>query len=125
MKKRLPILAACIWCLAFTGAAAKTGKSARAPGFAIVSQNIQKTFTPGVDPFPKAVYTVNNPEGDKVTGKIYNMRGELVADMRVVGNYADPVVTLEWDGSGARKGVYIYHIEAGGKVISGTVIAAR
>lgn len=94
-------------------------------GFSVVSQNIQKIFTPGVDPYPKAVYVVNNPDGDKVSGKIYDLKGEIVADMNIVSDISAPRVTLEWDGAGARKGVYIYHIEAGGKVISGTVVVAK
>ena len=120
MKKHLIIIAVLIlfWALAHA-------KVFQASGFSIASQNIGKVFTPGVNPFPKAVYVVNNPEGDKVSGKIYDLKGELVADMKVNGDYSASKVTLEWDGAKTRKGVYIYHIESGGKVISGTVIVAK
>ena len=59
------------------------------------------------------------------TGRVYDLRGEHVADLQpgLVPN------TLTWDGRmngrGVTSGVYIYHISGGGKTFSGTIVVAK
>ena len=76
------------------------------------------------------VFFVDNPEGDKVTGKIFDLRGNFVANLTTTGDPTSTSVILEWNGRRndndfADKGVYIYQIESSGKVNNGTVIVAR
>jgi hypothetical protein len=103
---------------------------ARATVFALSGMNPRKVFTPGIAPYEKISFYVDNPQNDKVIGRIFNLRGESVAEMTSVGDATAASVVLEWDGreSGgisAPKGVYIYQIKGSGKVINGTVIVAR
>lgn len=98
---------------------------AKAASFGLASLTPAKVFTPDSEPYKKMTFYVDNPSGDKVTGKIFDLRGEYVADIRAVGDATATTVTMEWDGSGARKGVYIYQIEGDGKVVNGTIILAR
>lgn len=71
------------------------------------------------------VFIFDNPQDSSVKGKIFDMRGALVASMKPgpVGN------SLIWDAkSGGRVvpgGVYIYQIESQGKVYNGTVVVVR
>ncbi|MFH1368942.1 MAG: fibronectin type III domain-containing protein [Elusimicrobiota bacterium] len=97
----------------------------RASSFGLASLDPAKVFTPGTAPYEKMTFYVDNPTGDKVTGKVFDMRGEFVADLKAVGDMTATTVTLEWDGNGARKGVYIYQIEGDGTAVNGTIILAR
>lgn len=102
----------------------------RAAGFALSSMNPPKVFTPGVDPYRLMTWYVDNPQRDKVAGKLFDLRGEFVANMTVPGDATADTVILEWAGltdesSLAPKGVYVYQIRGSGKVINGTVIVAR
>lgn len=98
---------------------------ARASAFGVASLDPAKVFTPGTSPYEKMTFYVDNPTGDKVTGKIFDLRGEYVADIKVLGDPTATTVSLEWDGKNTRKGVYIYQIEGDGKVVNGTIILAR
>jgi hypothetical protein len=102
----------------------------RATVFALSSINPPKVFTPGIAPYEKIVFYVDNPGNDKVTGVILNLRGESVADLSPAGDSTAASVILEWDGresdrSCAPKGVYMYQIKGSGKVINGTIVVAR
>jgi len=73
-----------------------------------------------------AVFTVANPQNLEVKGKIFDIRGKLVANMTV-----DPLLQkLSWDakaGNGqiVRTGVYVYVIEAEGAAFRGLVVVIR
>ncbi len=71
------------------------------------------------------VFIFDNPQGKPVKGRIFDMRGALVARMS-----AGPVAnSLAWDakagGQAVPGGVYIYQIEAAGTVYNGTVVVIR
>ena len=97
----------------------------RITSFGIASIFPLKTFTPGVAPYEKITFYVDNPEGDKILGKIFDMRGEYIASLNVVGDATATTAILEWDGKNASKGVYLYQIESQNKVVNGTIILAR
>lgn len=102
----------------------------RARSFGVASIYPPKLFTPGIAPFEKITFNIDNPTGDKVTGKIYDLKGEFVADCAVVGDATSMNVILEWEGvttdnQKAHKGVYIYQIENAVKVVNGTIMVAR
>ncbi|MDH5661918.1 MAG: gliding motility-associated C-terminal domain-containing protein [Elusimicrobiota bacterium] len=105
-------------------------ESLRASSFVIESIQPDKIFTPngdGWNDYFEIQYA--NPKDGNVSGKIYDLKGALVAGMEKGANED----TLKWDGrdtSGnpAPGGVYIYQIEVTGpenKVINGTVVVAR
>ena len=71
------------------------------------------------------VFIFDNPQEKAVKGRIFDMRGALVAAMT-----AGPIVnSLKWDakagGQAVPGGVYIYQIEADGTVYNGTVAVIR
>jgi gliding motility-associated-like protein len=105
-------------------------ESLRASSFVIESIQPDKTFTPnndGWNDYFEIQYA--NPKDGNVSGKIYDLKGALVAGMEKGANEE----TLKWDGKDANGnpapgGVYIYQIEVTGpenKVINGTVVVAR
>jgi len=105
-------------------------ESLQATSFAIESIQPDKTFTPngdGWNDYFEIKYA--NPRDGSVTGKIYDLKGALVAGMKKGGNED----TLMWDGKDADGnpapgGVYIYQLQVIGpenKVINGTVVVAR
>jgi len=105
-------------------------ESLRASSFVIESIQPDKIFTPNGDGWNDYFeITYANPKDGNVSGKIYDLRGALVAGMeKGASDY-----TLKWDGKDANGnpapgGVYIYQIEVSGpenKVINGTVVVAR
>lgn len=105
-------------------------ESLRASSFVIESIQPDKIFTPngdGWNDYFEIQYA--NPKDGSVSGKIYDLKGTLVAGMEKGANEE----TLRWDGKDANGnpapgGVYIYQIEVTGpenKVINGTVVVAR
>ncbi|MBA7479702.1 hypothetical protein ES707_15138 [subsurface metagenome] len=108
----------------------KIKESLRASSFVIEGIQPDKIFTPngdGWNDYFEIQYA--NPKDGSVNGKIYDLRGALVAGMEKGANDD----TLRWDGKDANGnpapgGVYIYQIEVTGpenKVINGTVVVAR
>lgn len=102
----------------------------RAQAFGVASVYPPKVFTPGVAPYSEIQFTVDNPSGDKVTGKIFDLRGDFMADLRPMGDAMATSVILKWDGKTsegepAPKGVYLYQIEGSGKVLNGTIMVAK
>ena len=102
----------------------------RAPAFAVASIYPPKIFTPDIAPYEKIIFYIENPQGDKVTGKIFDLRGDYVADLVSQGDSTYTSVILEWNGRNSddvsvSKGVYLYQIESSGKTINGTVMVAR
>ncbi len=71
------------------------------------------------------VFVFDNPMESGVKGRIYDLKGALVAKM-TAGNISNSLV---WDGkSGGLAvpgGVYIYQIESGGNVYNGTVAVIK
>ncbi len=71
------------------------------------------------------VFIFDNPQDQEVKGRIYDLRGALVAKMKPgpIGN------SVIWDakagGQAVPGGVYIYQIESGGTVYNGTVAVIR
>jgi hypothetical protein len=105
-------------------------RAGRPTVFGLTAIDPKKVFTPGIAPYEKITFFVDNPDGDKVTGKVLDLRGEFVADLAAIGDPTAISVTLEWagrdcDGKDAPKGVYLYQIKGSGKTINGTIMVAR
>jgi len=75
-------------------------------------------------------FWVKNPTNStKLTGKIYDLTGAVVGDIKY-DRYSDPYSVMYWDGQDSngkyvRGGVYIYQIEMDGKVVNGTIVVAK
>lgn len=92
-----------------------------------VKQMSNKVITPNGDGLNDYVtFTLDNPRDSAFSGKIYDLTGAFVADMRPGRQVAD---SLEWDGKagGATvpRGVYVYQIKAEGKTFNGTIVVIR
>jgi hypothetical protein len=98
---------------------------ARASQFGLASTESGKMFTPGVPPYDKMIFHVDNPTGDKVTCDVYDLKGEYVASFVPLGDPTATSVILQWDGNGSKKGVYIYQIKGEGMNINGTILLVR
>jgi len=104
--------------------------SFRGSSFEIESMQPDKIFTPNGDGW-NDYFEVHyaNPRDAFVSGKIYDVRGALIAQMEKRAGEE----TLIWDGKDTNGhtvpgGVYIYQIEVVGaenRVINGTVVVAR
>jgi hypothetical protein len=68
------------------------------------------------------VFTFDNPHDAKVTGRIVDLRGRVVASDLRPGPTSS---TLQWDGSGVAGGVYIYQLEAEGHAFTGTIVVLK
>jgi hypothetical protein len=71
------------------------------------------------------VFIFDNPQGTQVKGRLFDLRGAVVASMR-----PGPVAnSLAWDAKSGGQivpgGVYVYQIEADGTVYNGTVVVVR
>jgi len=69
---------------------------------------------------------LNNPEGKKVKSAVYDINGRLIRD----GLEEVSKEVLKWDGRDergniVRSGLYIYQVEVGGSLESGTAAVAR
>jgi gliding motility-associated-like protein len=100
--------------------------------FGITSIRPDKVFTPngdGWNDYLEIQYT--NPYDALVKGKIYDIKGRLVANMKKDENGLTP--RLIWNGNDLNNnlvtgGLYIYQVEVSGpenKVIKGTIILVR
>ena len=101
---------------------------ARSSGVSFDIQEMSnKVITPNGDGLNDyVVFTLDNPRDSAFSGKIYDLTGAHVADMRAGTQFDD---TLEWDGRAGGavvpRGVYIYQIKAEGKTFSGTIVVIR
>jgi gliding motility-associated-like protein len=104
--------------------------SFRGSSFGIESIQPDKIFTPNGDGWNDYIEIhYANPKDAFVNGKIYDVRGALIAEMEKRAGEE----TLIWDGKDTNGdtvvgGVYIYEIQVVGaenKVINGTVVVAR
>ncbi|MBI4369336.1 MAG: fibronectin type III domain-containing protein [Elusimicrobia bacterium] len=86
-----------------------------------------KIFTPNGDGWnDQVLFRYENPKNDLVTGKVYDLTGAYVADMKQ-GTETD---SLMWDGKDGRgevvrAGIYVFQIEAAGNIFNGTVVVAK
>ncbi|HBA60650.1 MAG TPA: hypothetical protein DCZ92_07495 [Elusimicrobia bacterium] len=92
-----------------------------------VKEMSNKVITPNGDGRNDyVVFTLDNPRDSSITGKIYDLSGAFVADMKPGTQIAD---TLAWDGksngSVVPRGVYVYQIKAEGKTFNGTLVVIR
>lgn len=92
-----------------------------------VKEMSNKVITPNGDgKNDYVVFTLDNPKDSSFSGKIYDLTGALVAEMRPGTQVAD---TLEWNGkaggSAVPRGVYVYQIKAEEKTFNGTIIVIR
>jgi len=82
-----------------------------------------KFVTPNGDGKNDAVvFTFDNPRDAHVSGRIVDLRGRVVASNLRPGPNSN---TLQWDGSGAAGGVYIYQLEAEGNSYTGTIVVLK
>lgn len=90
-----------------------------------------RIFTPNGDGINDVVYfVIENPKGSPIDGKIYDVGGNEVSDIRPAGAGAPTADTLEWNGRDRKgdlvpAGVYIYRIKGEGKKMTGTVVVAK
>ncbi len=72
-------------------------------------------------------FKFDNPRDSDVTGKIFDRTGALVTSLSCTTSA--PCTTMVWDGKANGQlvpgGVYIYQLEAEGKVFNGTVVVIR
>ncbi|MDO8806674.1 MAG: gliding motility-associated C-terminal domain-containing protein [Elusimicrobiota bacterium] len=92
-----------------------------------VKEMSNKVITPNGDGLNDyVVFTLDNPKDSSFSGKIYDLTGALVAEMRPGTQIAD---TLEWNGkaggSAVPRGVYVYQIKAEEKTFNGTIVVIR
>jgi len=99
----------------------------RAGAFSFDTSGISNRFiTPNGDGRnDSVVFTFENQRDSEVKGRIFDMKGALVADMG-----PGPVAnSLIWDaksgGSPVAGGVYIYQIQGEGKTHNGTIIVIK
>ncbi|MBA7511869.1 hypothetical protein ES705_03866 [subsurface metagenome] len=107
-------------------------KSFYSESFDITRIRPDKIFTPNGDGWNDYFeIQYDNPYDALVKGKIYDLKGRLVADMKK--DEREGIDRLIWDGNGLNDnpvtgGLYIYQIEVSGsenKVIKGTIILVR
>lgn len=90
-----------------------------------------RIFSPNGDGVnDRVLFVVDNPNGASVDGKIYDVDGAEVSDLRPAGAGAPTADTLAWNGRDRNgdlvaAGVYIYRVKGEGKTISGTVVVAK
>ncbi|MFA5858222.1 MAG: fibronectin type III domain-containing protein [Elusimicrobiota bacterium] len=99
-----------------------------------VTKITSKIFTPQLEDetgvLNRARFYCNNPKGSKTVGKVFNLMSALVQDKLDVESEGNGVTVLYWDGKDKSgkvvdSGVYIYQIEADGRVQTGTVVVAK
>ena len=97
----------------------------------------EKIFAPrdSNDTLNKMIFKVTNDGNKKLSGKIYDLTGAVVSDIKIdtdgsITGASYPLDGMYWDGQDSngnyvRGGVYIYQIEMEGKVVNGTIVVAK
>ena len=99
----------------------------RAPGIAL-TRVYPRIITPNADGWnDQAIFQFDNPELLPLSGKIYDITGTAVADLKPGPN---PDTSLEWDGKDSSGmvvpgGIYLYQVTAKGTSMTGTIVVAR
>ncbi|HRY30186.1 MAG TPA: gliding motility-associated C-terminal domain-containing protein, partial [Elusimicrobiota bacterium] len=86
-----------------------------------------RIFTPNGDGWnDQVVFEMENPGLLPLKGEIFDLTGAKVDDM-IPGPNSE--TTLKWNGKKSNvpvpSGIYIYQIELGGKITTGTVVVAQ
>lgn len=86
-----------------------------------------RIFSPNGDGWnDKVVFQVDNPALLPLKGEVFDMTGAKVGDM---SPGPQPDTSLVWDGKGRQSGIpggiYIYHIELGNELITGTILLVQ
>jgi len=90
-----------------------------------------KIFTPNGDGKNDIVeFQYENIEGYAVTGKIFDIKGRFISNLKIGPDSSSVSGSLIWDGKDSKgniceSGVYIYELQAGGEIYNGTVILAK
>jgi gliding motility-associated-like protein len=90
-----------------------------------------RIFTPNGDGInDEVLFVIENPRQSSIDGKIYDVAGNLVAELKPAGAGAPTPDTLSWNGrdrngSVVRAGAYIYRVKGEGKNMTGTVVVAK
>ncbi len=100
--------------------------------FSLEQSTPTKIITPNSDG-KNDVFTLkfDNQSGNILTQKkIFDLSGAEIADLTVIGDETAASLVLRWDGKDkngeiVRSGIYIYQVQAEGKVINGTIVVAR
>lgn len=100
-------------------------QSMRAAGFTL-SKVYPRVFTPNGDGWNDVTNFIYEGNDSGLSGKIFDINGAYISDMLK----GDTESSLKWDGKNSSgktvsSGIYIYQIEAGGKVFNGTVVVAK
>jgi len=106
-------------------------RSLRTKDFTLLNGPIPKIITPNGDGYNDfCEFFYDNPGNYAPTGKIFDITGAFVANMKRGPVDSGSSGSLRWDGldSSGRivsSGIYIWQIEVGGKVYNGTIVVAR
>ena len=85
-----------------------------------------RIFTPNGDGWNDVTNFIYEGNDNGINGKIFDINGAFISDM----SRGDTEDSLKWDGKDSSgkavsSGIYIYQIEADGKVFNGTVVVAK
>jgi hypothetical protein len=90
-----------------------------------------RIFTPNGDGInDQAFFVIENPRLSTLEGKVYDVQGIEVGDLKPAGAGAPTPDTMIWDGkdkngSVVPAGVYVYRVKGEGKSMTGTVVVAK
>lgn len=110
-----------LWALLFAA------KAQAAPSLELLSVTPPRIFTPNGDGINDTITFRIGISGSisEIRGRIFNLKGAVVAELKVLSSDQFFWDGRDADGALAPKGVYLYQIESSGKTIRGTVVAAR
>lgn len=96
-------------------------------GHAQAIQVYPRIFSPNGDGWnDKVVFQVDNPALLPLKGEVFDVTGAKVGDM---SPGPQPDTSLVWDVKGRQSGIpggiYIYHIELGNELITGTILLVQ
>ncbi len=108
-----------------------SAQSDSASGFKFIEVR-QRIFTPeeASSKANRCIFSYNNPDYEPVSIRIFNAEGCLVRDNLAPNGSTGTIEEQYWDGkdnsgSSVKSGVYIYQMESGKIVQTGTVVVAK